>query len=330
MAQEGRRPAPPVAAGQVSTVHQHDLLIVGGGLAGLRAALEATAHGMDCGLVSMVHPLRSHSGAAQGGINACLRQPGRGAGRHDRGARLRHRQGLGLPGRSGCDRDPVPGGAGPHLRNGALGHTLQPEQQRHHRPAQPGRGAVRPRLLRGGQDGSLPPPHPVRAGCVQGPPHLRGALRRAARGPRGHLHRPGDLRSPARPAGGVPRQSRAAGHGRIGARLRALHQRAHQHRRRRSPRLSRRCAAARHGVRAIPPHHPVRHQHPHVRGLSRRGRLSGQPRERALHGALRAVVHGAGAARCRGPLHPDRDRRGPAASTASSTCIWTCGTWGRR
>jgi succinate dehydrogenase / fumarate reductase flavoprotein subunit len=53
--------------------HQHELLIVGGGLAGWRAALEATARGVDCGLISMVHPVRSHSGAAQGGINACLR-----------------------------------------------------------------------------------------------------------------------------------------------------------------------------------------------------------------------------------------------------------------
>ena len=53
--------------------HRHELLIVGGGLAGLRAALEATAKGVDCALISMVHPLRSHSGAAQGGINACLR-----------------------------------------------------------------------------------------------------------------------------------------------------------------------------------------------------------------------------------------------------------------
>lgn len=53
--------------------HQHQLLIVGGGLAGLRAALEATARGVDCALISMVHPVRSHSGAAQGGINACLR-----------------------------------------------------------------------------------------------------------------------------------------------------------------------------------------------------------------------------------------------------------------
>jgi succinate dehydrogenase / fumarate reductase flavoprotein subunit len=52
--------------------HRHGLLIVGGGLAGLRAAIEATRMGVDCALVSVVHPIRSHSGAAQGGINACL------------------------------------------------------------------------------------------------------------------------------------------------------------------------------------------------------------------------------------------------------------------
>ena len=57
----------------MSEAHVHDLLIVGGGRAGLRAALEATAQGADCAVLSMVHPLRSHSGAAQGGINACLR-----------------------------------------------------------------------------------------------------------------------------------------------------------------------------------------------------------------------------------------------------------------
>ena len=72
MAQASRRPAPTAATVEV-TPHQHELLIVGGGLAGLRAALEATAQGLECALISMVHPLRSHSGAAQGGINACLR-----------------------------------------------------------------------------------------------------------------------------------------------------------------------------------------------------------------------------------------------------------------
>ncbi|HZS12238.1 MAG TPA: FAD-binding protein [Nitrospirales bacterium] len=49
----------------------HDLLIVGAGLAGMRAALAAPAH-LDVALVSKVHPVRSHSVAAQGGINAAL------------------------------------------------------------------------------------------------------------------------------------------------------------------------------------------------------------------------------------------------------------------
>jgi len=52
-------------------VIEHDLLIVGGGLAGPRAAVETCAS-LDVGLISRVHPLRSHSLAAQGGINASL------------------------------------------------------------------------------------------------------------------------------------------------------------------------------------------------------------------------------------------------------------------
>ncbi len=50
---------------------EHEVLVVGGGLAGLRAAIEA-AQGCDVAIVSQVHPVRSHSGAAQGGINASL------------------------------------------------------------------------------------------------------------------------------------------------------------------------------------------------------------------------------------------------------------------
>jgi succinate dehydrogenase / fumarate reductase, flavoprotein subunit len=50
----------------------HQLIVVGGGLAGLRAAVEARAAGVDVAILSQVHPARSHSGAAQGGINAAL------------------------------------------------------------------------------------------------------------------------------------------------------------------------------------------------------------------------------------------------------------------
>lgn len=50
---------------------KHDVVIVGSGLAGLRAALEM-ADGSDVALVSKVYPTRSHSGAAQGGIGAAL------------------------------------------------------------------------------------------------------------------------------------------------------------------------------------------------------------------------------------------------------------------
>ncbi len=50
----------------------HDMIVVGGGLSGLRAAIEAKMAGIDVAVLSQVHPGRSHSGAAQGGINAAL------------------------------------------------------------------------------------------------------------------------------------------------------------------------------------------------------------------------------------------------------------------
>jgi succinate dehydrogenase / fumarate reductase flavoprotein subunit len=50
----------------------HDVIVVGGGLAGLRAAIEAKRAGIDVAILSQVHPGRSHSGQAQGGINAAL------------------------------------------------------------------------------------------------------------------------------------------------------------------------------------------------------------------------------------------------------------------
>jgi succinate dehydrogenase / fumarate reductase, flavoprotein subunit len=50
----------------------HDVVVVGAGCAGMRAAIEAFDAGASVGVVSKLHPTRSHSGAAEGGINAAL------------------------------------------------------------------------------------------------------------------------------------------------------------------------------------------------------------------------------------------------------------------
>jgi len=53
-------------------IAEHDVLVVGAGCAGMRAAIEAFDVGADVAMVSKLHPTRSHSGAAEGGINAAL------------------------------------------------------------------------------------------------------------------------------------------------------------------------------------------------------------------------------------------------------------------
>ncbi|HEY5389414.1 MAG TPA: FAD-binding protein [Solirubrobacteraceae bacterium] len=51
---------------------EHDVLIIGAGLAGQRAALAAAREGVSVAIMSKVHPVRSHSVAAAGGINAAI------------------------------------------------------------------------------------------------------------------------------------------------------------------------------------------------------------------------------------------------------------------
>ncbi len=54
-------------------MHEHDVIVVGAGGAGLRAAIAAQEAGADVAIVTKLHPVRSHTGAAEGGINAALR-----------------------------------------------------------------------------------------------------------------------------------------------------------------------------------------------------------------------------------------------------------------
>jgi len=55
-------------------MYEHDVIVVGAGGAGLRAAIAADEAGADVAMVTKLHPVRSHTGAAEGGINAALRE----------------------------------------------------------------------------------------------------------------------------------------------------------------------------------------------------------------------------------------------------------------
>jgi fumarate reductase flavoprotein subunit len=57
-----------------------DVLVIGGGLAGLRAAVGARRRGLEVTILSLVPPKRSHSAAAQGGMQASLANTLKGAG----------------------------------------------------------------------------------------------------------------------------------------------------------------------------------------------------------------------------------------------------------
>ena len=52
-------------------VHEYDAIITGSGGAGLYAALEASKTAKTA-VLSKLYPMRSHTGAAQGGIGAAL------------------------------------------------------------------------------------------------------------------------------------------------------------------------------------------------------------------------------------------------------------------
>src|SRR4249920_1039580 len=64
--------SPPASGSFRGMEPAYDVLVVGAGCAGMRAAIEAHDAGARVAVVSKLHPTRSHSGAAEGGINAAL------------------------------------------------------------------------------------------------------------------------------------------------------------------------------------------------------------------------------------------------------------------
>ncbi|MCK4577615.1 MAG: FAD-binding protein, partial [Candidatus Marinimicrobia bacterium] len=53
-------------------IHKFDAIVVGAGGAGLRCALELIQQNFNVAVLSKLHPVRSHTGASQGGIGAAL------------------------------------------------------------------------------------------------------------------------------------------------------------------------------------------------------------------------------------------------------------------
>ncbi len=64
-------------------IEKSDVVIVGAGLAGTSAALQCRQAHLKTLVLTKVHPLRSHSGAAQGGLNAALYEADSSAHRSD-------------------------------------------------------------------------------------------------------------------------------------------------------------------------------------------------------------------------------------------------------
>merc|ERR1719204_1812179 len=77
----GARTVPAIATRAMSTTtiggyevfdHSYDAVVIGAGGAGLRAAAGLVAHGLNTACITKVFPTRSHTVAAQGGINGAL------------------------------------------------------------------------------------------------------------------------------------------------------------------------------------------------------------------------------------------------------------------
>ena len=230
----------------------------------MRAAIEAFDTGANVGVVSKLHPTRSHSGAAEGGINAAL---GNSCGGQPGEARFRHREGVRLPRGSGRDRDPRERSARRHLPARALGLRLLAERRGKARAATVRRGGLTSNGVLGRHHGTRSHPRPLRAADEAPGPgavaRVRGVLRLAARDRGRALRRCHLLGSHPRRAQARHREVDRPRHRRHGPHLSRDDECVRLQRRRHGDGAARRASAQGHGVHAVPPDDALPERRPH-------------------------------------------------------------------
>ena len=244
------RPAAVVSVASLHVEATHDVLVVGAGCAGMRAAIEAHDAGADVGVISKLHPTRSHSGAAEGGINAALGNAAEDSPETHAFDTVKGSDYLG-------DQDAIEifcqRGARRHLPARALGRGVLAPRRRQARAAPVRRRRLAAHRLRRRHHRPCAHPGALRAAGQARHQGLRGVLRLEARRERRPL--PGRdrwdlLNGGLKTIGGKAVVLATGGQGRI---YRDDDQRLRVHRRRGGDGAAPRAAAEGHGVHAVPP-----------------------------------------------------------------------------
>ena len=292
------------------------------------AALYASEGGADVAVVSKLHPLRSHTGAAQGGIGAAL-------GNEEEDHWLWHAFDTTKGSDYLGDQDAIEQMCqdaprtiielehyGVPFSRTKEGKIAQRRFGGHTRNF--GEAPVRRACYAADRTGHMIL-HTLYEQCVKNNVNFYDEVSGAGPHPRGRravagLH---GLRDPDRRGPHLPRQDHLLRDGRLRPRLQDDEQRPRRHRRRLRDRPQSRPPAGGHGVHPVPPHGALPAGNPHHRGRQRRGRHPAQLRGRAVHGALRADGQGPRAARHGEPVHLQGDPRGPRRQRPATTSCST-------
>ena len=322
------------AGGAPMQTHKYDVVIVGAGGAGMRAALESRQAGPHGG----AHQALPDALAHRCGAGRHVRRPGERRGGQLGVAHLRHRQGRRLPRRPGRRGGDVPARRSTPSstwRRWACRSTGPPRARIDQRrfgghTRNHGEAAVRRSCFAADRTGHMIL-QTLYQQCVKHEVEffnefyvldlLHATDVRPARAADRRRRR---LRARDRRDARLPGEVGRVRHRRLRQGLQDDVERAHPHRRRDGHRLPARPAAGGHGVLPVPPDRPGGPGDPAVRGRARRGRDPAQQRGRALHGALRPDHQGPRAPRHRRPVDGERGPRGARLrARARTTCCST-------